>query len=42
MITKVYDDSGEMSINGNTGWDFFGLMKYYTFPDGTLFGIKEE
>lgn len=42
MITKVYDDSGEMSINGNTGWDFFRLMNYYTFPDGTLFGLKEE
>ena len=42
MITKVYDDSGEMSINGNTGWDFWGLMNYYTFPDGTLFGLKEE
>lgn len=36
MITKVYDDSGEMSINGNTGWDFFRLMNYYTFPDGNL------
>lgn len=42
MITKVYDDSGEMSINGNTGWDFFRLMNYYTFPDGNLFGLKEE
>lgn len=42
MITKVYDDSGQMSINGNTGWDFFRLMNYYTFPDGTLFGLKEE
>ena len=42
MITKVYDDSGGMSINGNTGWDFFGLMNYYTFPDGNLFGLKEE
>ena len=44
LITSVDDeeDSGGMSINGNMGWNFGGLMDNYTFADGTPFGIKEE
>lgn len=43
LITSVDDeeDSGGMSINGNMGWNFGGLMDNYTFADGTPFGIKE-
>lgn len=43
-ITKVNDDekTDNMSINGNGSWDFQGIMHYYTFADGTPFGIKEE
>lgn len=44
LITNVNDDedSGGMSINGNGGWNFGGLMDNYTFADRTPFGIKEE
>lgn len=43
-ITKVNDDekTDYMSINGNGGWTLDGIMDYYTFADGTPFGIKEE
>ena len=43
IITKVNDDekTDNMSINGNGSWDFQGIMHYYTFADGTPFGIKE-
>lgn len=43
-ITKVSDDekTDNMSINGNGSWDFQGIMHYYTYADGTPFGIKEE
>lgn len=44
LITKVNDDKNTdyMSINGNGGWTLDGIMDYYTFADGTPFGIKEE
>lgn len=44
LITKVNDDekTDNMSINGNGGWTLDGIMDYYTFADGTPFGIKEE
>ena len=32
----------DVEISGNNGWDYVGLMKCYTFADGTPFGIKEE
>lgn len=43
LITKVNDDKNTdyMSINGNGGWTLDGIMDYYTFADGTPFGIKE-
>lgn len=31
-----------IEISGNNGWDYVGLMKCYTFADGTPFCIKEE
>ena len=42
LITKVNDDENtdNMSINGNGGWTLEGIMGYYTFADGTPFGIK--
>lgn len=42
LITKVNDDekTDNMSINGNGSWDFQGIMHYYTFADGNIFGIK--
>ena len=43
LITKVNDDKNTdyMSINGNGSWTLDGIMDYYTFADGTPFGIKE-
>ena len=38
----VVDNNDEMSLSGNGGWSFLGIMKYYTFADGTPFGMKEE
>lgn len=29
-------------LNSTGGWSFSGLFDYYTFADGTPFGIKEE
>ena len=43
-ITRVNDDenTGFMAINGKSKWTLEGLMDYYTFADGTPFGIKVE
>ena len=41
FITTV-DNNDDMSLSGNSGWSFIGIMKYYTFADGIPFGIKEE
>lgn len=41
FITTV-DNNDEMSLSGNSGWSFIGIMNNYTFADGTPFGIKEE
>ena len=35
-------DYEDIEISFNNGWDYAGLMKCYTFADGTPFGIKEE
>ena len=40
IISELYDE--DIEISGNNGWDYVGLMKCYTFSDGTPFGIKEE
>ena len=39
IISELYDEDSD--VNGNTGWDYVGLMKCYTFADGTTFGLKE-
>ena len=41
IIISELDDE-DIEISGNNGWDYVGLMKCYTFADGTPFGIKEE
>ena len=38
-ITSVADE--DILIGIYDGWDFEGLMKYYTFADGVPFGIKQ-
>lgn len=35
-------DYEDIEISGNNGWDYVGLMKCYTFADGTQFGIMDE
>lgn len=44
IITRVNDKEnlGFMSINSQSDWTLEGLMDFYTFADGTPFGIKEE
>ena len=41
FITTV-DNNDEMSLSGNSGWSFLGIMNNYTFADCTPFGMKEE
>ena len=41
IIISELDDE-DIEISGNNGWDYVGLMKCYTFADGTPFGIKDE
>lgn len=40
MVTNV--DVDELSIDGNPDWGFDGVMRIFTFADGTPFGIKEN
>ena len=40
IISELEDK--DIEISGNNCWDYVGLMKCYTFADGTPFGIKEE
>ena len=41
FITTV-DNNDDMSLSGNSGWSFIGIMNNYTFADGTPFGMKKE
>lgn len=41
FITAV-DNNDKMSLSGDSGWSFRGIMNNYTFADGTPFGVKEE
>ena len=41
FITTV-DNNDDMSLSGNSGWSFIGIMNNYTFADGTPFGMKVE
>lgn len=43
LITAINKtEVDQMALNGNTGWLFCSISKFYTFADGTPFGIKEE
>lgn len=42
MVTKVSDGRDKMAINESYNWRLGRLLEYYTFADGTPFGIKEE
>lgn len=44
IITRVNDKEniGFMAINSQRHWTLEGLMDFYTFADGTPFGIREE
>lgn len=37
-IDKVYN----ISLDGDDNWSFDKVMKFYTFTDGTHFGVKVE
>ena len=41
LITVVNNDK-MMELNGRVGWGFSGLLDYYTFVDGTPFGVKVD
>ena len=41
-ITGLTNDTHGAMLNSSGGWSFSGLFDYYTFADGTPFGIKEE
>lgn len=43
LITAINKtDVDQIALNGKTGWLFCSISKFYTFADGTPFGIKEE
>ena len=41
-ITGLTNGNCGVMLNSHGGWRFSGLFDYYTFADGTPFGIKEE
>ena len=41
-ITGLTNDTHGAMLNSSGGWSFSGLFDYYTFADGTPFGVKEE
>ena len=41
-ITGLTNGTCGVMLNSPGGWSFSGLFDYYTFADGTPFGIKEE
>ena len=41
-ITGLTNSKCGVMLNSPGGWSFSGLFDYYTFADGTPFGIKEE
>lgn len=43
LITAINKtDVDQIALNGNTGWLFCSISKFYTFADGAPFGIKVE
>lgn len=41
-ITGLTNGTCGGMLNSPGGWSFSGLFDYYTFADGTPFGVKEE
>ena len=41
-ITGLTNDTHGAMLNLSGGWSFSGLFDYYTFADGTPFGVKKE
>ena len=41
-ITGLTNDTHGAMLNSSGGWSFSGLFDYYTFSDGTPFGVKVE
>lgn len=42
-ITELTNDTCGVKLGlSSGGWSFSGLLDYYTFADGTPFGVKEE
>ena len=41
-ITGLTNDTHGAMLNSSGGWSFSGLFDYYTFADGTSFGVKVE
>ena len=41
-ITGLTNDTHGVMLNSSGGWSFSGLFDYYTFADGTPFGVKVE
>ena len=42
LVTSVLTDEKEVYIDGISGLNLYTAINYYTFADGTPFGIKEE
>ena len=42
LVTSVLTDEKEVYIDGISGLTLYTSINYYTFADGTPFGIKEE
>ena len=40
VITALKDD--DIAIGRHNGWDYAGLMREFSFADGTPFGIEED
>ena len=41
-ITGLTNDTHGAMLNSSGGWSCSGLFDYYTFADGTAFGVKFE
>ena len=42
LVTSVLTDEKEVYIDGISGLNLYTAINYYTFADGTPFGVKEE
>ena len=41
-IYKLTNSTCGVMLNSPGGWSLSGLVDYYTFADGTPFGVKKE